>query len=187
MNYALRFPKLREIIGTRVTEISTERGKSIFLKNTNRLLWSDEELVGGKTGYTRRARHCFVCAADRADDRVIVAILGSPSRSALWRESEILIGRGFDVMADKESPAIYLARSSDVTLGEKEDSDAHSKVGKTKSRSKIAKHLRARKIVKHKKSRMLAKKKVKSKVLAKKKIRRIDRMATKDAAERNKG
>ncbi len=32
MNHALRYPKLKEIIGTRVTEISTEKGKEIFLK-----------------------------------------------------------------------------------------------------------------------------------------------------------
>src|SRR4030042_5073834 len=80
MSYALRYPILRQIIGTRVTGVSTENGNAIFLKNTNRLLWSDEDLVGGKTGYTRKARHCFVCAAEREKDTVVVALLASPSR-----------------------------------------------------------------------------------------------------------
>jgi D-alanyl-D-alanine carboxypeptidase (penicillin-binding protein 5/6) len=98
MNYALRNEKLREIIGTRVAKISTDDGNSIFLRNTNMLLWSVKDIVGGKTGYTRRAKHCFVCAAERGDETLIVAILGSPSRDCLWRESGNLISRGFEAL-----------------------------------------------------------------------------------------
>ena len=111
MRYALRYPKLKEIMGTRVTEVSTENGNAVFLKNTNRLLWSDEDLVGGKTGYTRKARHCFVCASERDNGTVIVTLLGSPSRDGLWKESETLIGKGFQIMANKEEPVIYFTKA----------------------------------------------------------------------------
>ncbi|MBE0426293.1 MAG: D-alanyl-D-alanine carboxypeptidase [Nitrospirae bacterium] len=114
MSCALSYHKLNEIIGTRVTEISTENGDSIFLKNTNRLLWIDENLVGGKTGYTRSARHCFVCAAERGNDTVVVALLGTPSREGLWKETQILINRGFEVIKNNEEPFIYTKGGHDV-------------------------------------------------------------------------
>ena len=179
MNYALRYPKLKEIIGTRVAEISTEKGKAIFLKNTNRLLWSDEDLVGGKTGFTQKARHCFVCAAERGNDTVLVALLGSPSRSYLWRESEILINKGFEVMANRENPAIYLAKADDITAIEK---TSYRKSAKSKNSRKVM----AGKMTKHHKVKMLAKKKGKTKMFAKGKSKKNYRVAKRGSVERNK-
>jgi D-alanyl-D-alanine carboxypeptidase (penicillin-binding protein 5/6) len=111
MSYVLRYQKLKEVIGTRVAEISTENGNSIFLRNTNRLLWSGEDHVGGKTGYTRKAMHCFVCATERQNATVIVVILGSPSRDVLWRESETLISKGFEVLGNKGKPVVYVTET----------------------------------------------------------------------------
>ena len=102
MTYALTYPRLRDIMSTRVVEVLTENGHTIFLKNTNKLLWSDDALIGGKTGYTRRARHCFVGAAERGKSKVIVAVLGSPSRKTLWKESERLIHEGLEVITNKK-------------------------------------------------------------------------------------
>ena len=93
LSYALKFPKLREIIGTTETKITTERGRVFYLRSTDRLLWSDEKIIGGKTGYTRKAGHCFVCAAQSVTKTILVAILGSPSRKNLWRETEKLVSR----------------------------------------------------------------------------------------------
>jgi D-alanyl-D-alanine carboxypeptidase (penicillin-binding protein 5/6) len=154
MNYALRYPKLKEIIGIRVAKISTEKGKTIFLKNTDRLLWSDDELVGGKTGYTRKARHCFVCAAEREQDTVIVAVLGSPSRSDLWKESEALIARGFNVLANKETPAVYVTKV-DYVPALKESS--HSKKIK-RTKVKRSRKFIAKKTLRHHKKTVLTKK-----------------------------
>ncbi len=99
MNHALRYPKLKEIIGTPVAEFSTESGTTLLLQSTNKLLGSDQALIGGKTGYTARAGHCFVCAAERHNSTIIVAVLGSPSRKHLWEETEQLIGKGFRIIA----------------------------------------------------------------------------------------
>jgi len=102
MKYVLGYPKLIEIIGTPVAEFSTEKGKPLSLKNTDKLLWSDECLIGGKTGYTFTAGHCFVCAAERGKETIIVALLGSPSRRRLWKETEALIDKGFQIIANQK-------------------------------------------------------------------------------------
>jgi D-alanyl-D-alanine carboxypeptidase (penicillin-binding protein 5/6) len=162
MNYALRYPKLREIIGTRVTKISTERGKTIFLKNTDRLLWSDDELVGGKTGYTRKARHCFVCAAEREQDTVIVAVLGSPSRSDLWKESAVLIDKGFDVLANKESPAVYVTKVGYTHVVKRHSHPKRVKKAKVRRDRKYA----AKKAKRHHRKTVLTKKKHRVKAYA---------------------
>jgi D-alanyl-D-alanine carboxypeptidase (penicillin-binding protein 5/6) len=107
MSHALTYPKLRDIIGTRVVEVLTENGHAIFLHNTNKLLWSEDDLIGGKTGYTRRARHCFVGAAERGTSKVIVAVLGSPNRNTLWKESEKLIHEGFETMINGKNYFTY--------------------------------------------------------------------------------
>ncbi len=111
MREAIRFPVLKEILNTRVAEVSTQSGKMIFMKNTNRLLWSDEDIVGGKTGYTRQARHCFVCVGERQNETLIVALLGTPSRALLWKESEDLMAFGLKVMNHEEEPVAYLTGS----------------------------------------------------------------------------
>jgi len=103
MRFALDYPKIKEIIGTPILELVTEKGKILFLKNTDELLWSDETLIGGKTGYTFRAGHCFVCAAERENDEIIIVLLGSPSRRRLWKETETLIDKGFQIIEDKKS------------------------------------------------------------------------------------
>lgn len=111
LRQALRYPLIREIINTKASRISTEEGRSIFLKNSNRLLWADETMVGGKTGYTRQARHCFVFACEQGNETVIAAVLGAPSRETLWKESEELMEKGFGVMSGKEEPTVYFTKS----------------------------------------------------------------------------
>ena len=178
MSYALMYPKLEEIIGTRVAEVSTENGNAIFLKNTNRLLWSDDDLVGGKTGYTRKARHCFVCAAKRDNDTIIVALLGSPSRNGLWRESETLISKGFEVMGNKAEPVVYLTKAG------YNEPDSNKPAYKKSSKIKKIKS----KTVKNKKTRLLTKKRIKTKKFAKGKNNKGNnyRIAKKDE-DKNKG
>lgn len=111
MRQAIKHPVLKEILGTRAAELSTEAGKTFFVKNTNKLLWTDDELLGGKTGFTNAARHCFVCAGERDNNTLIVALLGAPSRTELWKETEDLMTFGSKVMKNQEEPVVYLTRS----------------------------------------------------------------------------
>lgn len=142
MNYALKYSELREIIGTRIKELMTRNGHVLFLKNTNKLLWSEDYLIGGKTGYTRKAKHCLVCAAERGDNKVIVVVLGSPNRKTLWRESEKLIHEGFEMMINGKDTVIYSQKSNDKT-SEKEKVSHNNKtkywvnISKTDSVKKI--------------------------------------------------
>jgi D-alanyl-D-alanine carboxypeptidase (penicillin-binding protein 5/6) len=91
LRYAMGNPKLREILGTRVARISTRNGKRLSFRNTDNLLRSDRKIVGGKTGYTASAMHCFVCEAGYKSKQIIIALLGCPSRKTLWAETERLI------------------------------------------------------------------------------------------------
>ena len=186
MDYALRYKKLKEIIGTRITEVSTMGGNTKLIRNTNRLLWSEEDLVGGKTGYTNKARHCFVCAAERKNDTIIVALLGSPSRSNLWKETEFLIGRGFDVMGDRETPTVYLTKA-DYTAPERSGKSykRHGKSRIKKKHGKAAKNLVVKKSSKCRKAKGYAKKKKRIKTFVRNK--KDYRVVKKEELERHKG
>jgi D-alanyl-D-alanine carboxypeptidase (penicillin-binding protein 5/6) len=111
LRHALRYPLIKEGISTKASRISTEDGRAIFLKNSNRLLWADESMLGGKTGYTREAKHCFVCASEQGNETVIAALLGARSREMLWKESEELLSKGFAIMDGKEEPVMFFSKS----------------------------------------------------------------------------
>jgi D-alanyl-D-alanine carboxypeptidase (penicillin-binding protein 5/6) len=185
MSYVLQYQKLKEIIGTRVAEISTENGNSIFLRNTNMLLWSEEDLVGGKTGYTRKARHCLVCASERENETVVVAILGSPSRDSLWRESSTLISKGFEVLGNKDKPLVYETNThSDTDDIRKASYEQNMKIKTWTLKSKQGNKIVSQKTPKHKKTKIYAKERAKTKAPVKKKNLNI---AEQSGADRNRG
>ena len=135
MRQAIRYPLLKEILGTRVAEVSTGQGKTIFLKNTNKLLWSDAELMEGKTGYTKEARHCFVGAKECETGTIIVALLGTPSRTLLWKETEDLMAVGTRVMNNLEEPVVYITKVEYDTAKVKKAS--YKKSRKKKKRQRV--------------------------------------------------
>jgi D-alanyl-D-alanine carboxypeptidase (penicillin-binding protein 5/6) len=143
MRHAMRYPLIKEIINIKESTITTENGRTIFLKNINKLLWEDDSVLGGKTGYTRAAKHCFVCAGQQDDDMVIVAVLGAPSREMLWRETESLLGKGFAVKNSNEEPVVYFTRSDYRASVQKasytEDSPEVKKVSYKKPKKKNGK------------------------------------------------
>jgi len=116
MKEALRYPMIKEIINTRAQQVYTEGGRKISVKNTNHLLWSDEDVVGGKTGYTRAAKHCFVCAGQKGDNVLIAAVLGESVRSELWHDASTLLARGEDVLSKKREPEIYYTSVSETPV-----------------------------------------------------------------------
>ncbi|MCL5022996.1 MAG: D-alanyl-D-alanine carboxypeptidase [Nitrospirae bacterium] len=111
LRHALKYPVIREIINTKANRISTEDGRTIFLKNSNRLLWADDSMLGGKTGYTREAKHCLVCASEQGSETVISSVLGAPSRERLWKESEELLDKGFAILGGREEPVMVFTKS----------------------------------------------------------------------------
>ncbi len=90
MKTALSYPLIREILGTKFYLFKTTEGREVFLENSNDLLWQQDNVIGGKTGYTGNARHCFVCAINTEKGPLYTAVLGARSRSSLWRSTLLL-------------------------------------------------------------------------------------------------
>ena len=111
MREAARQPLLKKILGTRITEVSTAEGRTTTIRNTNNLLWSDQELMLGKTGYTRDAGHCFVGAGACGSGTLIVALMGEPIRGLLWSETESLMTIGTRVLNGLDEPVVYITSS----------------------------------------------------------------------------
>lgn len=97
---ALTYPLIREILGKKEWFVRTASGRELYLSNTDDLLWSRNNMVGGKTGFTCNARHCFVGAMDTDKGLIFTAVLGAPSRSRLWKSTLILADIGMDLQFD---------------------------------------------------------------------------------------
>jgi D-alanyl-D-alanine carboxypeptidase (penicillin-binding protein 5/6) len=106
MKEALSYPMIREIIGKKEYRVTTAGGRKVLVKNTDKLLWQRENVIGGKTGFTCSARHCFVGAMDTGRGIIITAVLGAASRYRLWRSTEKLfdLGTRSDLIGSSEIP-----------------------------------------------------------------------------------
>ena len=88
--YVYRNPELRSIICKRQYAFTRANGKTLLLRNTNKLLSQHSWVTGMKTGYTNAAGRCLVSSAGFKGRHVIVVVLGChPSR--IWTESENLL------------------------------------------------------------------------------------------------
>lgn len=99
---AMVHPLFAEIVRTRSAALRIESGQGLYgdwrmipVVSHNRLLASYEGSRGGKTGFTIKARRCFVGEVDRGGVRLIVAILNSPNSSTLWQDARSLLDYGF--------------------------------------------------------------------------------------------
>lgn len=102
---ALTYPLIREILGKKVWLVRTTAGRELFLSNTDNLLWHRSDMIGGKTGFTCNARHCFVGAVDTGKGLLFTAVLGAPSRYRLWENTEKLADMGTDLQLDGPLPS----------------------------------------------------------------------------------
>ena len=99
---AITHPLFSDMIATRSAALRIESGpdgygnaRLVPVVSHNRLLASYEGARGGKTGFTFKARHCFVGEVDRGGIPLIVAIFNSPSRGTLWQDARTLLDYGF--------------------------------------------------------------------------------------------
>jgi D-alanyl-D-alanine carboxypeptidase (penicillin-binding protein 5/6) len=70
-------------------------------QNENRLIYSYAGALGGKTGFTRLARHSYVGAAKRGDRRLVVTLLGAEARPLRsWQQGAALLDWGFRLPRD---------------------------------------------------------------------------------------
>ncbi|MEA9390603.1 serine hydrolase [Acerihabitans sp. TG2] len=111
--------------------------------NRNRLLWSSNLDVDGiKTGYTDGAGHNLVASATENGMRLISVVLGAPTDSVRFRESEKLLTWGFrffetttPLPADKPftRQRVWFGDRSEVDLGVAQDASITLPKGQMKN------------------------------------------------------
>ena len=79
--------------------IQTANGKVFHLKNHNKMLWRRQGIIG-KTGWTRRAKFCFVGLVQGNGRETIVSVLGSRK---LWIDLNRLVNRVAGIVKQKNS------------------------------------------------------------------------------------
>lgn len=89
-------PLLREIMRTRYLSFRYPSGKTITLKNTNRVLRTYSFCNGMKTGYTVSSGHCLISSGSYKGRDVIAVILGS-NKAHVWKESASLLAYGLGI------------------------------------------------------------------------------------------
>lgn len=75
-SYALKNERFREIVSTKNAIISgNNQVEARYLKHKNKLLFSDENCIGVKTGFTDNAGRCLVHATKQADGMELITVL----------------------------------------------------------------------------------------------------------------
>ena len=75
-SYALKNPVFREIVSTeRMVIDPTEQYQARYLKHKNRLLFTEENCIGVKTGFTDNAGRCLVNAHEENGMQIISVVL----------------------------------------------------------------------------------------------------------------
>jgi len=108
MKRALTYPLIREILGKKEWQVTTTAGRELSLENSDDMLWYRSNMVGGKTGFTNSARHCFVGAMDTEKGMIYTAVLGAASRFRLWESTQTLaeLGTNPDLVISFQEPPV---------------------------------------------------------------------------------
>ncbi len=107
MNAARRSPLIVGILRLKNDVISSREGRGVALRNHNKMLWRTSGVVG-KTGWTRRARHCYVAHVTSGGRNYVIAFLGS---AKIWSDAGKLVAlvRGGSDPPAKGSQASLIA------------------------------------------------------------------------------
>jgi D-alanyl-D-alanine carboxypeptidase (penicillin-binding protein 5/6) len=111
LRYAMQRHDFAEIMQMRTASIESLTGRSWTVRNHNRLLWTFPGALGGKTGWTRASRHCYVGMLEHNGRTLIVSVLAS---SRLWNDVNDLVLYGFSSTGSGEPRFVSL--SSMMTL-----------------------------------------------------------------------
>lgn len=90
--HAQNYPFIVEAMKIKTGAVLSVSGRKIFLRNHNKMLWRDKREVVGKTGWTRKAKHCFAGHIRVMNRTVSVAMMGSRS---MWKDLKILVDYQF--------------------------------------------------------------------------------------------
>ena len=92
LSIAAKQPMIHDITTTRSYEFATAR-RSHFIGNTNRLLYGNYEIVGGKTGFITEAGYCFATWIHTDGRDLIAVVLGAPTNATRFADVVRLVQR----------------------------------------------------------------------------------------------
>ena len=111
MREAMKNDVIISILRQKRTIIQTSAGKVFHLKSHNKMLWRHDHVIG-KTGWTRRAKFCFVGLIQEGGRNVIVSMLGSRK---LWIDLDRLVDRLTGISKrDNHNPISFGTRGREV-------------------------------------------------------------------------
>ena len=126
MRYALKNKIFKEIVGTKNYTIKTNY-KTYSWTNKNRLLFEYKNCIGGKTGYTKKAKRTLVTAAKKDNKTLIVVTLNDPndfvnhkylyeSNFKKYELVKILDKNKFDLKDDNIDGKLYIEQDYKILL-----------------------------------------------------------------------
>ena len=106
LRYAMQRHDFAEIMQMKAANVESMTGRSWAVRNHNRLLWTFPGALGGKTGWTRASRHCYVGMVEYRGRTLIVSVLAS---SRLWNDINELLLYGFSSTGSGEPRVVSLS------------------------------------------------------------------------------
>ena len=73
-SYAMQLEEYRKIVGTKTHRVKTNKNTYYWI-NKHKLLFQYEDMLGGKTGYTQKAKRTLVSSASRDNLNLVVVTL----------------------------------------------------------------------------------------------------------------
>ena len=96
LDEALRNPVINDAVSRKSYEFTSQSGNNYKLYNTNKLLGSYLDVIGGKTGFNNEARYNLAVAIRGEDEQeLLVVVLGSKSIDSRFRDAKILADWAF--------------------------------------------------------------------------------------------
>lgn len=96
VRYGMSLPAFRKIVSTKSCGITFTRPQTTrLLYNTNKLLFTYDGAIGGKTGWTKAAKGCLASAATRNNITLIAIVMHSATAESRFTESVALLDYGF--------------------------------------------------------------------------------------------
>ena len=136
--YALSNDQFREIISQKYFLFKGGR-QDIRYANHNRLLFCFEPSIGGKTGFTRVSKHCYVGAFEKDGRIYILALLGSRN---LWGDAVDILSQLYERVPTKTE--LTLAKASALTLSSYKIAVEHPVAVKKSAKKKKIKRSKGR-------------------------------------------
>jgi D-alanyl-D-alanine carboxypeptidase len=98
--YAMENPKFAEIVSTVKRTIAAKEAEGMrVVVNHNRLLRSRSDVIGVKTGFTKKSGRCLVSAAENNGIRLIAVTLNAPDD---WNDHRDMLDYGFESLEIQE-------------------------------------------------------------------------------------